>query len=96
MSAAVRIPEHVAYRGFGSETVVLNLATGKYHGLNPTAGRMLAVLTEAPELEAAAVIVAAEFDAPLDRVRREMQVFCRQLADRGLIELGADSAVSRS
>jgi PqqD family protein of HPr-rel-A system len=96
MGPALRIPEHVVHRGFGAETVVLNLATGKYHGLNPTAGRMLEVLTEAPDLEAAAVIVAAEFGVPLDRVRDEMREFCDQLADRGLVERGVDSAVSRS
>ena len=90
----VRIPEHVVSRGFGSETVALNLATGKYHGLNPTAGRMLEVLRDTPVLDDAAVIVAREFDVSPDRVRRELGQFCAELAERGLVELN-DSPVSR-
>ena len=35
----VKLPQHVVYRDFVSETVLLNIQTGKYHGLNPTAGR---------------------------------------------------------
>ncbi len=90
----VRIPDHVVYRGFGSETVALNLATGRYHGLNPTAGRMLEVLQSTPTLDAAASAVAKEFEVPLDRVRQEIRQFCDELAERGLVELN-DSAVSR-
>ena len=33
---SARIPQHVVFRGFATETVVLNLETGKYHGLNPS------------------------------------------------------------
>ena len=32
----VRVPEHVVYRDFAEQTVVLNLRTGRYHGLNET------------------------------------------------------------
>ena len=35
---AVRVPEHVVYRDFAEQTVALNLHTGRYHGLNETAG----------------------------------------------------------
>ena len=34
----VRVPRHVVHRDFPAQTVILNLETGKYHGLNPTAG----------------------------------------------------------
>jgi hypothetical protein len=94
LSTHVRVPQHVVYRGFGSETVALNLATGKYHGLNPTAGRMLEVLRDTPVLDEAAVIVAREFDVPLDRVRQELVQFSEDLAARGLVEL-SDLAISR-
>jgi DNA-binding CsgD family transcriptional regulator len=42
----VRVPQHVVHRAFPARTVVLNLETGKYHGLNPTAGRMLTALEQ--------------------------------------------------
>ena len=41
LASKVTRPQHVVYRSFPSETVVLNLQTGSYHGLNATAGRML-------------------------------------------------------
>src|SRR3990170_1998979 len=39
-----RLPDHVVVRTFVLETVVLNLETGQYHGLNPTAGTILEML----------------------------------------------------
>ena len=44
----MRVPAHAVYRAFPSETVVLNLNTGRYHGLNVTAGRMMEVLDASP------------------------------------------------
>ena len=46
LTCKVTVPQHVVYRSFPTETVVLNLNTGKYHGLNATAGRMLDELEE--------------------------------------------------
>ena len=43
-SAHVSIAPHVVYRSFATETVILNLQTGRYHGLNKTGGRMLELL----------------------------------------------------
>jgi len=44
LAARVRLPQHVVFREFPAETVVLNLQTEQYHGLNPTAGAMLTEL----------------------------------------------------
>ncbi len=46
LAATARMPAHVVYREFPAEVVLLNLQTGRYHGLNPTAGRMLRALEE--------------------------------------------------
>ena len=83
----VRIPEHVVHRTFASETVALNLDTGQYHGLNHTAGRMLEVVGLTGDLERAAHELAAEFDQPLADIQRDLQAFCRQLGERGLVEV---------
>lgn len=85
----VRIPQHVVHRTFVSETVVLNLATGKYHGLNPTGGRMLEVLEKSPRIEEAAALIAEEFQVPLEQVRSDLLIFCNNLAELGLIEISA-------
>ena len=82
-----RIPQHVVYRGFATETVVLNLDTGKYHGLNPTGGRMLEVLEKTPDVDEAATKLAAQFGVEAGEIRRDLLTFCEDLAERGLLEL---------
>jgi hypothetical protein len=87
LAARVRIPEHVVHRDFSTETVVLNLDSGRYHGLNPTAAQMLHALEAADTVGAAIERLAAEFDQPRDGIERDVLSLCRGLADRGLIEI---------
>jgi hypothetical protein len=84
---AVRVPEHVVFRNFPSETVVLNLQTGKYHGLNQTAGRMLELLGERGEVDSVAATLAEEYDQPVDEMRQDVDALCRDLLARNLIEV---------
>jgi Coenzyme PQQ synthesis protein D (PqqD) len=85
LSARVRIPQSVVFRGFVHETVVLNLDTGRYHGLNPTGGRMLEVLRGGGSIGDAAVTLAAEFGVALEELQRDLLAFCENLASRGLL-----------
>jgi hypothetical protein len=82
-----QIPTHIVYRTFAQETVMLNLDTGRYQGLNDTGGRVLDLLERGLTVGAAAETVAGEYDRPLADVERDVTAFCRDLADRGLIEL---------
>ena len=61
LTSRVRLPQHVVHRSFVAETVVLNLRTGKYHGLNPSAGRMLDALVAAPSVQDIVTTLAAEY-----------------------------------
>src|SRR5687767_1303005 len=88
LDASVRLPEHVVYRPFASETVVLNLQTGKYHGLSPTGGRMLEMLERSPTVREAAARLASEYGQPLETIEADLCEFCVALHERGLIELG--------
>lgn len=86
-SVKARIPQHVVYRSLVSETVVLNVQTGKYYGLNQTAGRMLELLDRGMEGEQIVADVAAEFEAPEETVRQDFLALCADLSEKGLIEL---------
>lgn len=90
LAAKLRIPQHVVYRDFASETVVLNLQTGRYHGLNATAGRMLEQLEQAACLSDAAAALADSYDQPLEVLERDICALCRDLLERGLVELEVD------
>lgn len=87
LSASVRVPQHVVHRGFAAETVVLNLNTGRYHGLNPIAGRMLEALEQLGGIGETAEQIAAEYEQPLGTVQRDLCALCADLHQRGLIEL---------
>jgi hypothetical protein len=84
-AVCVRQPQHVVHREFPSETVVLNLETGAYHGLNPTGGRMLEELDRAVSVAAAAASLAAAWAQPVDVMERDVYAFCTGLIERGLL-----------
>ena len=86
LSSRVTVPEQVVYRDFPNETVILNLDSGQYHGLNATAGRMLEVLTGSDSVAAACEALTVEFGQPGDVIERDVVGLCRTLAERGLIE----------
>jgi hypothetical protein len=80
----------VVFRAFVEETVVLNLQTGLYHGLNRTGGRMIATLAADGDVDAAARQIATETGAPEDVVAADLDAFCADLLDRGLIQVEGD------
>lgn len=90
LRAAARIPDHVVHRSFAQETVVLNLETGTYHGLNHTAGRMLEVLEEKSSVAQTARTLSDEFRRPLGEIEADLCRFCEQLTLRGLLEIEAE------
>ncbi len=92
LAEEARIPGHVVYRPFVKETVVLNLQTGKYHGLNPTGGRMLELMERSATIGAAAHLLAEEYGSPLETIQADLCDLCRDLLERGLIEVGTADA----
>jgi hypothetical protein len=87
LAARMRLPQHVLHRSFVAETVVLNLRTGRYHGLNPTAGRMLDALAEAPSAGVVVPELAREYGVETAQVENDLIALCRGLLERGLIEM---------
>jgi hypothetical protein len=86
LTARLRVPEHVVYRDFPEETIVLNLDSGVYHGLNRTAARMLEVVQQRDSVGAAVDELAGEFGQPREVIERDLVGLCETLEERGLIE----------
>lgn len=82
----VRIPQHVVYRRLVDETVMLNVLTGQYHGLNTTGGRILEALEQHSDVEDAIAILTEEFEVSAEVLRADIGEFCSDLRARGLIE----------
>jgi hypothetical protein len=81
------LPAHVVSRQFAEETVILNLRTGFYHGLNVTGGRMLEVVAASPTVGDAAKQLADEYEQPIAAIEEDLAVFCLALVERDLLEL---------
>lgn len=91
LDARAQLPQHVVHRSFAAETVVLNLRTGKYHGLNRTAGRILEALETAPTIGAAVPELSEEYGVEQTQIEADLIVLCRSLLERGLIEIVNDA-----
>lgn len=86
LGAEVHVPEHVIFRSFANETVALNLQTGKFHGLNPTAGRMVEVVSRARCPRDVVSQLASEFSVSEERIAADLSALLSMLLARRLIE----------
>lgn len=87
LASRLRVPEHVVYRAFPGDTVILNLETGKYHGLNQTGGQMLEVLERSDSVAAALEELTERYDVPPAELERDLRELCADLLERNLVEL---------
>jgi Holliday junction resolvasome RuvABC ATP-dependent DNA helicase subunit len=88
VKATAIVPQHVVYRSFEAETLLLNLETGQYHGLNQIGGRMLELLNENDgQVGKAVEALADECGMEPDEIEDDLVSFCAELAKRGLIEV---------
>jgi hypothetical protein len=92
LEARARLPQHVVHRSFVSETVILNLRTGRYHGLNPTAGKMLEALEAAPTVGDAVPVLADEYGLERSQIQSDLVALTRGLLERGLIVTADEDA----
>ncbi len=67
-----------------NEAVVLDAATGKYFGLNPTARRIFEVLQKTGSEEAAVTALASEFAVDRERLTTDVAAFVELLLSKGL------------
>jgi hypothetical protein len=87
-----QVPEHVVSRAFEQQTVLLNLQSGNYHGINQVGMRMLEASSTAETPRAVIADLAAEYDQPVPVIERDLEELLQGLADRGLIVFDAGDA----
>ncbi|MGH2871705.1 MAG: PqqD family protein [Solirubrobacteraceae bacterium] len=87
LDSRVEVPGSVVYRSFVAETVILNLETGRYHGVNPIGGYALDLLRQLGCLKDVAARLSVEYGVPVQDAADDLSEFCRELAERGLIRL---------
>jgi hypothetical protein len=88
LDAAFRIPDEVIFRELDGEAVVLNLDTGIYFGLDAVGTRIWRLLVERKPLKAVLDSLIDEYQAPPDRLQRDLLAFVERLDDKGLLSRG--------
>jgi len=87
LSDRVVVPPHVLVRHLDGESVLLNLETEKYFGLDATGTRMWELVTNSPNIEAAYGKLSEEFEVEPDVLRSHLAELVTQLVENGLLKV---------
>ena len=82
----MRIPDDVAVRRLGSETILLNLMTGTYFGLNEVGSRFLELLEGNGQIRVAHGVMLREFDVSPETLEADLLRLCEDMCAVGLLQ----------
>jgi len=85
-------PSHVLVRFLDQESVLLNLETEKYFGLDETGTRMWQLVTTAPNINAAYQELLAEYDVHPELLRENLTELVGHLVEHGLLQVSPADA----
>lgn len=86
-SERATVPASILIRFLDQESVLLNLETERYFGLDAVGTRMWQLVTTAPSVEVAVARLAEEYDAPQERLRADLAKLLEHLVENGLITM---------
>ena len=84
---SVRIPDNVALRRMGDETMLLNLETGTYFGLDAVGSRFLEMLEQNGETSAAYRTLLGEFNVEPEILEADLLQLLDDMRSKGLLEV---------
>ena len=85
LSDKVTVPQQVMARTVGDETVILDLASGTYFGLDPVGARIWELLGEGKTIAEVCDQMLEEYEVTRDEVERDTLSLADNLAAHGLI-----------
>ena len=80
-------PAHVLVRVLDQESVLLNLETEQYFGLDETGTRMWHLVTTSPNIDAAYQELLAEYDVQPEMLRENLTELLGHLVEHGLLQV---------
>jgi hypothetical protein len=83
----VSAPAHVLVRFLDRESVLLNLETEQYFGLDETGTRMWQLVTASSDIDAAYQELLAEFDVEPELLRDNLTDLLGRLVENGLLQV---------
>jgi hypothetical protein len=86
-SARLNTAPEVLFRTIGEESVILNLNSERYLGLDAVGTRIWTLLNGSGSIQEAYETLLAEFDVEPGRLRDDLNELIDQLLEHGLIEI---------
>jgi coenzyme PQQ synthesis protein D (PqqD) len=95
MAARVQLSPDVVFRDLDGEAVILDLASGRYFGLNAVGTRIWTLIDSGAPLEDIVSMLTTEYDVDAARAEQDVLALIAELTSRGLV-VAADSPPARS
>lgn len=84
-SDRVRVPDDVLISNLQEESVILNLDSERYYGLDDVGTRFLSVLNSADSIEAAYETLHDEYDVDAHSLRQDLLELVEDLVKQGIL-----------
>ena len=88
-SDRVRVPDDVLISRLQEESVILNLDSERYFGLDDVGTRFLSVLTTSDSIDEAYQSLVDEYDVDREMLRQDLEALIQNLLQKGIIEVSA-------
>ena len=86
MGETFQIPASVVAQEVDGETVIVDLGSGLYFGLDPVGTRIWQLLSQNGSRESVVRTMLSEFAVDEERLRRDLEALLADLRARGLVE----------
>jgi hypothetical protein len=85
--AKISVPKQVLVRTFQNESVLLNLDSESYHGLDDVGTRMWQALSQSANIQAAYESLLPEYEVDAATLQKDLEAFIENMVERGLVEV---------
>jgi hypothetical protein len=85
--AKISVPKQVLVRTFQNESVLLNLDSECYHGLDDVGTRMWEALSHSENIQAAYESLLPEYEVDAATLQKDLEAFIETMVERGLVEV---------
>jgi hypothetical protein len=86
-SDRVKVADEVLISNLQEESVILNLDSERYFGLDDVGTRFLSVLTTSDSIEAAYKRLLSEYDVDSQALRQDLVALIQKLIDQGIVQI---------
>jgi coenzyme PQQ synthesis protein D (PqqD) len=88
-ASKVSVPDDVLVSQLQDESVLLNVRTQSYFGLDQISTRCWELLTSSDSIEDACAALAQEYDVDADTLRQDVARLVDTLVERGLLQVSS-------